>query len=343
VEIRQAGKDMTGTNSFWQDKNVFVTGAAGLLGSWLTRELVSQGASVTALIRDYVPGSNLYGFGLKKRINIVRGALEDYFLLERTINEYEIDSVFHLAAQAIVGAANRNPLATFEANIRGTWHILEACRRNQKVQRVVVASSDKAYGEHEKLPYDETYALQGTHPYDVSKSCTDLISHAYSVSYKLPVCITRCGNIFGGGDLNFNRIIPGTILSAFKNESPVIRSDGTFVRDYIYVEDIVAAYLCLAEHMGDHRIHGQAFNFSNEQPINVKDLVSKILKLMNREGLEPVVLNEASNEIKYQYLLSEKARASLEWIPQYTLDQGLTETIKWYTSYLKDEAQNGSH
>jgi len=327
-------------NSFWKDKNVFVTGAAGLLGSWLTQELVSQGANVTALIRDYVPGSNLYRFGLQSRINMVRGALEDYFLLERSINEYEVDTVFHLAAQAIVGAANRNPLATFEANIRGTWNLLEACRRNQKIQRVVAASSDKAYGEHEKLPYDESCALQGTHPYDVSKSCTDLICRTYFVTYKLPVCITRCGNIYGGGDLNFNRIVPGTILSALKGEKPVIRSDGLFVRDYIYVKDIVSAYLFLAEKMDTTDIHGEAFNFSNEQPVNVRDLVQKILELMGTQDLEPVILNEASNEIVKQYLSSEKAKSLLGWVPQYSLDNGLHETINWYTSYLNDAAQN---
>ncbi|KPJ99589.1 MAG: sugar dehydratase [Nitrospira bacterium SG8_35_4] len=327
-------------NSFWQDKNVFVTGAAGLLGSWLTQALVSRGANVTALVRDYVPGSNLYRLGLKNRINIVRGALEDYSLLERSINEYEVDTVFHLAAQAIVGAANRNPLATFEANIRGTWNLLEACRRNQKIQRIVVASSDKAYGEHEKLPYNESCALQGTHPYDVSKSCTDLICRTYFVTYKLPVCTTRCGNIYGGGDLNFNRIVPGTILSVLKGENPVIRSDGLFIRDYIYVEDIVSAYLFLAEKMDTNEIHGEAFNFSNEQPINVRDLVQKILQLMGRQDLEPVILNEASNEIVKQYLSSEKAKSLLGWVPQYTLDNGLNETINWYTSYLKDAAQN---
>jgi len=331
---------MSMKNSFWQDKNVFVTGAAGLLGSWLTRELVSQGANVTALIRDYVPGSNLYRFGLKNRINIVRGALEDYFLLERSMNEYEVDTVFHLAAQAIVGAANRNPLATFEANIRGTWNLLEACRRNQKVQRLVAASSDKAYGEHEKLPYDESYALQGTHPYDVSKSCTDLICRTYFVTYGLPVCTTRCGNIYGGGDLNFNRIVPGTILSALKGESPIIRSDGLFVRDYIYVEDIVSAYLFLAEKMDTTEIHGEAFNFSNEQPVNVKDLVSRILSLMNKQELEPTVLNEASNEIINQYLTSKKAKTMLGWVPKYALDKGLNETINWYKAYLEGSDQN---
>lgn len=322
--------------NFWHNKNVFITGCTGLLGSWLVKALVEKGAHVVGLMRDIVPKSNFYRFKLDKKINTVSGNIEHYNELERFLNEYEVDTVFHLAAQTIVGTANRNPLSTFEANIRGTWNILEACRRNQKVRRVVVASSDKAYGEHENLPYNETYALQGTHPYDVSKSCTDLICRTYFVTYRLPVCVTRCGNIFGGGDLNFNRIVPGTILSALKEESPIIRSNGLFVRDYIYVEDIVSAYLFLAEKMDSSDFHGEAFNFSNEQPINVKDLVTLILKLMDRQALQPTVLNEASNEIVNQYLSSQKARSLLGWTPRFTMDQGLLETISWYTSFLRD-------
>jgi CDP-glucose 4,6-dehydratase len=327
-------------SSFWKNRNVFITGCSGLLGSWLTKGLVEKGANVTGLVRDWVPHSNLYRYDLEGKITIVRGALEDYLLLERSINEHEIDTVFHLAAQAIVGTANRNPLSTFETNIRGTWNILEACRRNQRVKRIVVASSDKAYGQHDTLPYVESYALQGKHPYDVSKSCTDLISHTYFNTYKLPVCITRCGNIFGGGDLNFNRIIPGTVQSVLNNDRPVIRSDGKFVRDYIYVLDVVNAYLFLAEKMDTSDVHGEAFNFSNDKPVNVKDLVDIILDLMKRQDLEPVVLNEASNEIKYQYLSSEKAKSMLGWSPQYSLEQGLHETILWYKSYMQDASQN---
>lgn len=327
-------------NRYWQGKNVLVTGCTGLLGSWLTRPLVDLGANVVGLVRDMTANSNLCKFGLGDKINTVRGSLEDYFVLERLINEYEVDTVFHLAAQTIVGTANRNPLSTFEANIRGTWNILEACRRNQKVKRVIVASSDKAYGEHDSLPYKEDFPLQGNHPYDVSKSCTDLISHTYYKTYKLPVCVTRCGNIYGGGDLNFNRIIPGTIQSVLNNEKPIIRSDGKFIRDYIYVLDIVDAYLYLAEKMEKLDIHGEAFNFSNEQPISVRDIVEKILTLMKREDLKPVVLNEASHEIKYQYLSSEKARNMLHWKPQYSLEEGLSETIQWYQDYFKAVHKN---
>lgn len=327
-------------NRYWQGKNVLVTGCTGLLGSWLTRSLVDLGANVVGLVRDMTANSNLCKFGLGDKINTVRGSLEDYFVLERLINEYEVDTVFHLAAQTIVGTANRNPLSTFEANIRGTWNILEACRRNQKVKRVIVASSDKAYGEHDSLPYKEDFPLQGNHPYDVSKSCTDLISHTYYKTYKLPVCVTRCGNIYGGGDLNFNRIIPGTIQSVLNNEKPIIRSDGKFIRDYIYVLDIVDAYLYLAEKMEKLDIHGEAFNFSNEQPISVRDIVEKILTLMKREDLKPVVLNEASHEIKYQYLSSEKARNMLHWKPQYSLEEGLSETIQWYQDYFKAVHKN---
>ena len=321
-------------SSFWRGRSVFVTGCTGLLGSWLTRGLVERGAEVVGLVRDGVPGSNLYRFGLADRIATVRGALEDYALLERALNEYEIDTVFHLAAQAIVGAANRNPLSTFQANIQGTWNLLEACRRNPGVRRIVVASSDKAYGEHATLPYTEEHPLQGCHPYDVSKGCTDLLCRTYAVTYDLPVAVTRCGNIYGGGDLNFNRIIPGTIRSVLENSRPVIRSDGTFVRDYIYVEDIVDAYLLLAERLEDDRLAGEAFNFSNEEPLSVRDLVERILALMGREDLEPDIRNEACHEIREQYLSSRKALERLGWRPRCGLDQGLRDTIAWYRDYL---------
>jgi CDP-glucose 4,6-dehydratase len=320
--------------NFWQNRNVLVTGCTGLLGSWLTGALVERGANVIGLIRDVLPSSNFYRLGLERKVTVVAGHLEDYLVLERAINEYEIETVFHLAAQAIVGAANRNPVGTFEANIRGTWTLLEACRHNPTVNRVVVASSDKAYGEHVTLPYSEDFALQGSHPYDVSKSCTDLISHAYFRTYGLPVCITRCGNIYGGGDLNFNRIIPGTIKSVLDSEKPIIRSDGKFVRDYIFVEDIVDAYLPLAEKMDLKEIHGMAFNFSHERPVNVIDLVSLLLRLMEREDLTPLILNEASNEIREQYLSSEQARKTLGWKPTFSMEEGLRETVAWYRSFF---------
>lgn len=325
-----------GQDNFWQNRSVFITGCTGLLGSWLTKTLLDRGANIVGLIRDNVPNSNLYRFRLEDKINSVRGALEDYSILERCLNEYEVDTVFHLGAQAIVGVANRNPLSTFETNIKGTWNILEACRRNSKVKRIVVASSDKAYGQHEQLPYKEDFPLHGMHPYDVSKSCTDLIAYTYYNTYKLPVCVTRCGNIYGGGDLNFNRIIPGTIQSVLSGKPPVIRSDGSFVRDYIYVQDIVYAYLVLAEKMDNLNIQGEAFNFSNEHPVSVTEIVQAILKVMKREDLAPVIMNEATNEIKYQYLTSEKARTILNWKPQYTLDQGLMDTLHWYEGYFRD-------
>ncbi|MGZ9792186.1 GDP-mannose 4,6-dehydratase [Bacillus atrophaeus] len=320
--------------SFWKNKNVFVTGCTGLLGSYLVKELVDQGANVTGLIRDAVPKSNLYQGEYVQKINIVQGALEDLPVIERALGEYEIDTVFHLAAQAIVGVANRNPISTFEANILGTWNILEACRKHPLIKRVIVASSDKAYGDQENLPYDENMPLQGNHPYDVSKSCADLISHTYFHTYGLPVCITRCGNLYGGGDLNFNRIIPQTIQLVLNGEAPEIRSDGTFVRDYFYIEDAVQAYLLLAEKMEENNLAGEAFNFSNEIQLTVLELVEKILKAMN-SNLKPNVLNQGSNEIKHQYLSAEKAKKLLNWTPAYTIDEGLEKTIKWYTEFFK--------
>ncbi|QHM17701.1 CDP-glucose 4,6-dehydratase [Bacillus subtilis] len=298
------------------------------------KELIDQGANVTGLVRDHVPQSNLYQGEHIKKMNIVRGSLEDLAVIERALGEYEIDTVFHLAAQAIVGVANRNPISTFEANILGTWNILEACRKHPLIKRVIVASSDKAYGDQENLPYDENMPLQGKHPYDVSKSCADLISHTYFHTYGLPVCITRCGNLYGGGDLNFNRIIPQTIQLVLNGEAPEIRSDGTFVRDYFYIEDAVQAYLLLAEKMEETNLAGEAFNFSNEIQLTVLELVEKILKKMN-SNLKPKVLNQGSNEIKHQYLSAEKARKLLNWTPAYTIDEGLEKTIEWYTEFFK--------
>ena len=322
---------------YWRNRNVLVTGCTGLLGSHLTGMLVDRSASVVGLVRDMVPKSSLIRDGVYDEINVVRGCVEDFFTVERTLNEYEVDTVFHLAAQTIVGTANRNPLSTFESNVKGTWCVLEACRRVPTVKKIVVASSDKAYGDQEKLPYDEASPLKGSHPYDVSKSCADLLAYAYYDTYKLPVCVTRCGNFYGPGDLNFNRIVPGTIRSVLNGEPPTIRSDGTFIRDYFYVKDAALAYMHLAEKMEDSKIHGEAFNFSNELQIPVEELTNKILKLMDRPDLKPVILNQATNEIKHQYLSAQKAKELLGWKPKYNLDDALKETIAWYTEFLKAE------
>ncbi|MBW3015148.1 GDP-mannose 4,6-dehydratase [Candidatus Woesearchaeota archaeon] len=320
-------------NNFWFNRNVFVTGATGLLGSALCRFLVEQKANVVALIRDNVPKSNLILDGTYNKISSVRGELEDHKIIERALNEYEIETVFHLGAQTIVGTANRSPIGTFEANIKGTWNVLEACRNAQLVKRVVMASTDKAYGTQEKLPYTEEAPLQGMHPYDVSKSCADLIGQTYHNTYGLPVGITRCGNLYGAGDLNFNRIVPGTIRSIIFNEAPIIRSDGTFLRDYFYLLDAVDAYVTLAEQLDNKSLHGHAFNFSTNNPISVLDLVNKMISLCG-SGIQPVILNEAKGEIKHQYLSSEKANKLLNWQPKHTLDQGLSDTISWYKQFF---------
>jgi CDP-glucose 4,6-dehydratase len=326
---------MNNNKGYWDGRRVLVTGCTGLLGSWLTRELLARGAQVTGLVRDMVPQSNLILSDTVHRIATVRGELEDFRLLERTINEYEIEVVFHLAAQAIVGTANRNPVSTFKANIEGTWNLLEACRRVGNLKGIVIASSDKAYGIQENLPYTEDMPLQGSYPYDVSKSCADLIGHCYYATYGLPVGITRCGNFFGGGDLNFNRIVPGTISSVLRNERPLIRSDGTLIRDYIYMLDVVDAYLLLAEKLEDPTLHGEAFNFSNEIQMSVLDLTNKILRLMDRTDLEPVILNEAKGEIQHQYLTATKARERLGWKPKYSIDDALMQTIDWYRGFFE--------
>lgn len=319
----------------WRNKNVLVTGCTGLLGSWVAEELINLGANIIGLVRDHVPQSRIYSERLIDNINVISGNLEDYHLVERALNEYEVEVVFHLGAQAIVPIANNNPLSTFESNIKGTWVLLEACRRNRQVKKIIIASSDKAYGEHKILPYIEEMPLVGRNPYDVSKSCADLIGQMYFNHYRLPVCITRCGNLFGGGDLNFNRIVPGTIRSIFYSERPVIRSDGRYVRDYFYVKDAAKAYILLAEKMDDADIVGQAFNFGNDNPMTVLDITNEILSLMNRTDLEPVVLNEARGEILKQYLSAKKAKEMLGWKPIYSLRDGLAETIEWYKNYFK--------
>jgi CDP-glucose 4,6-dehydratase len=324
----------------WHGRRVFVTGATGLLGSALSEALVARGAEVTCLVRDWVPSSPLVLAGTTAHANVVRGDLLDLDLLVRAVNEYEIDTVFHLGAQTIVGTASRSPLSTFESNIRGTWNLLEACRLNARlVQRVVVASSDKAYGIHERLPYTEDAPLQGRFPYDVSKSCADLIALSYAHTYGTPVVVTRCGNLWGPGDLNYNRLIPGTIRSALLDESPIVRSDGTFRRDYFFVRDAVDAYLTLAEHMAVRPLAGQAFNFGNETPVTVLEVVETILRVMGKPSLRPVVLNEASDEIPNQYLDCTKARRVLGWTPRYPFERGLDETIPWYAAQLHERTE----
>jgi CDP-glucose 4,6-dehydratase len=325
---------MSYPQGFWQDRRVFVTGCTGLVGSTTTRALLERGAHVVGLIRDRVSGSELYRSGLHRRIDVVRGSVESEGLVERVLAEYEIQTVLHLAAQTIVGVANRSPLSTFETNIKGTWCVLEAARRCGMNPHVVIASSDKAYGDQPTLPYSEDAPLQGRHPYDASKSCADTLALTYAHTYKLPVCVTRCGNFYGGGDLNWNRIVPGTVRSVLRGERPVIRSDGTYVRDYFYVKDGALAYLHLAECMARQpEVLGHAFNFSTEIQVTALELVQRILARMG-SGLTPIIKGEASNEIKHQYLSARKAREMLGWSPSYSLDEALVETIAWYREYF---------
>ena len=323
--------------NFWQDRPTFVSGGTGLVGSWLIQRLVEAGADVVCLVRDWVPQSELVRAGFIERVKVVRGDVRDRDMLERALGEFEIDTVIHLAAQTIVTIANRNPISTFETNIAGTWNLLEASRRSPRVKQIVMASSDKAYGDQEILPYTEETPLQGQHPYDVSKSAADLIAATYAKSYDLPVVITRCGNFYGGGDLNWNRIIPGTIRSILRGQNPIIRSDGEYIRDYFYVEDGAAAYMLLAEQLAARpELKGQAFNFSNEIQVTVREIVERVVSLME-SNLKPEILNEANNEIRHQSLSAEKARRVLNWKPLFNLDQGLAMTIDWYKNFFAHE------
>ena len=329
---------------FWKEKRVLITGATGLVGSWLTKRLLEENSYVVAFVRDSDPQSEFFKSGIYKNTTLVQGELENFLSVERAINEHEIDTVFHLGAQTIVGTALRSPLSTFESNIRGSYNLLEACRRHSSlVKRVVVASSDKAYGSSDILPYTEEMPLCGKHPYDVSKSCTDLLAFSYYHTYGLPLAVARCGNIFGGGDLNWSRIIPGTIRSFHLNEAPVIRSDGTFTRDYVFVDDVIDAYLMLAQNVHRENVQGQAFNFGPNAPSSVLDIVKLLQNLMNRPNLNPKVLNIAKAEIHDQSLSSQKARETFGWEPRYGLEKGLIETIRWYENYFESSTPMVAH
>ncbi len=335
MECRQCSMESLEMNQFWQDRRVFVTGASGLVGGWLVEELIKHGADVVALMRDWVPSSNLLSRDILNKVTIVRGDLSDSRFLERILSEYEIQSVIHLAAQTIVPIANKNPLSTFESNIAGTWNLLEACRHVKSILSIVVASSDKAYGDAPELPYKEDMPLRAIYPYDVSKACADMISVSYAKTFDLPVAITRCGNFFGGGDLNWNRIIPGTIRSVIRGKTPVIRSDGTLIRDYIYVEDAVSAYMTLAECLTNNgQLKGEAFNFSNETQKTVLELTLSILRML-RSDLTPVIEGKNHGEIPAQYLDSSKAKDMLSWVPKFGLEEGLLKTINWYKKYFE--------
>ena len=322
--------------NFWQARSVLVTGAAGFVGSWLTQALVERGAAVTVILRDEPGLNNFQLLGLASQVNVVRGSTTDYALVERTFNEYEVDTCFHLAAQAIVGAANRSPLSTFESNIRGAWTVLEACRTSRLVERVVVASSDKAYGSQPRLPYTEEMPLLGVNPYDASKACTDILARSYRHTFSLPVAVARCANIYGGGDLNFSRLIPGTVRSALAGERPIIRSDGTPVRDYLYIDDAVSAYLTLAEQMEREDVCGQAFNFGANSPISALELVQRILDVCGAAHLVPDIrgVGKLTDEIDEQYLDSRKAARVLGWVPTVSLEEGLRRTVEWYQAIL---------
>lgn len=334
-----AGLAADRAGGFWADKRVLVTGATGVVGSWVVAQLLAGGAHVVALVRDPDPRSELYRSGAIQRCAVVAGSVERFATVERAIVEHDVDSVIHLAAQTIVGTAQRAPLATFEANVRGSYMLLDACRQQADlVKRVAIASSDKAYGDQGQRHYDESAPLAARHPYDVSKACADLLAQAYAHSYDLPVAIARCGNIYGGGDLNWSRIVPGTVRSLLRGEPPLIRSDGTMVRDYLYVEDAAAAYLALARQADHDGVRGQGFNFSPEAPIGVLDLVERIRARIGPTAPAPIVQGIARHEIPYQALSSARARDVLGWRPCYDLEAGLERTIAWYRAFLDPAA-----
>jgi CDP-glucose 4,6-dehydratase len=320
----------------WGGRTVLVTGINGFVGANLAKGLLDAGAEVVGVVRDQNPHSSMCELGIDKRVETVDGSLTDYPLIERAINEYSADTVFHLAAQAIVGVANRSPLSTFESNIKGTWNLLEACRLSKTVKSVVMASSDKAYGDHKKLPYVEDFKLNGLYPYDASKACADILGRCYNKSFGLPVAVTRFCNIYGPADMNFSRIIPDTIRSIVNGKNPIIRSDGTPVRDYIYVDDAVRGYMALGEMMGQPGVAGEAFNFGTESHVDVLTLVNEMIAISGKKGLTAEILSKGkiSCEIDQQYLDWGKSNRVLGWEPKVALKDGLKKTYEWYAAYL---------
>lgn len=325
--------------SSWDGMRVLVTGCTGFVGAWLCDELLRDGAEVTGLVWPSASMAAYERLSLPERIREVPGDINDGVLLRSVLHDGEIDAVFHLAAQAIVTQANQSPTETYDVNVRGTWTLLDAIREAAPaVRRIVVATSDKVYGDQPVLPYSEQTPLGAVHPYDVSKACADLVATSYAKSFGMPVAIIRCGNIYGGGDLNMGRLIPGTIRSILAGERPFIRSDGTLTRDYVHVQDVQRAYVRTAEALDQPRFRGEAFNFGNERPVSVLEVVELILQYLGRPDLRPVIGNVASGEILHQWLQSSKARRELCWEPAVSLEEGLRETVAWYQDFFRTDA-----
>ena len=320
---------------FWRNKKVLITGFEGFLGSNLTKTMISSGAKVFGLDIKVGRKDTILTKADYSKITVIKGSVANYELVKKIILSNNIDTIFHLAAEALVGKGYLYPRKAFLSNICGTWNILDAARILGKVESVIVASSDKAYGSHAKLPYKEDYPLIANHPYDVSKSCADLLAYTYAHTYNLPVAVTRCGNIYGPGDFNFSRLIPDSMRCLYFDRKLSIRSDGKFVRDYVYVDDIVDGYIRIAEVLRKYDLSGEAFNLSDEKPITVLKLIDKINKIgISDKKLSYKILNKAKYEIKKQYLSSEKARRILGWKPSNSLEGGLKKTAGWYFNYF---------
>jgi len=318
---------------------VLVTGAPGFIGAWLAQRLLDEGARVVVSRRDVDPRSRFRTEGVEARCEIVQADVTDYQAVLRLLSEHEVQVVFHLAAQPIVGIANRSPMSTFETNVRGTYTLLEACRAKgvvgKPVERVIVASSDHAYGEQEEPPYREDFALNARYPYDVSKACTDMIARSYAATYDLPVAVTRLANVYGGGDRNWSRIVPDLARALVRGERPVIRSDGTPERDYLYVEDAVDAYLAVAKSLELPKLRGRAWNAGWGRPVSVLDMVQRLIAVSGKE-LEPDVRGTRAPdaELDRLYLDCTAIREELGWSPRWELDRGLRAAWEWYERHL---------
>jgi len=318
----------------WREVRALVTGGAGFIGSHIARALVKRGAEVFVLDRKFGPSSSFSLMGLEGRVTRIEGDVRDKDAVLEVLASCSITHVFHLAALAVVGEAARAPSVAFDVNVRGTWAVLEAARAYGGCEAILVASSDKAYGEQPRLPYTEDMPLLGSDPYSASKACADIVARSYGLTYDLPVVVVRASNAYGEGDVNMSRIVPSVVVPALRGKRPVLRSDGTLLRDYIYVGDLAEAYLALAERAKEEGVRGEAFNVGSGRPLSVLELTRAILRAVGREDLKPVILGEARGEISRQFVDISRIKERTGWEPKTSLEEGLRRTVEWYRENL---------
>lgn len=328
------------TSAFWNGRRVLITGANGFIGAWLSRTLIDLGAQVTGYDKSDSGALDLHP-DVKPRVKIVLGDLTDQAKMEQTLADGQIQTLYHLAAQSNIAIARGGPVPAFESNIRGTWSVLDACRVYGKLETIAVAASNTVYGDHDRHPFDESFALNANHPYSASKACADILARCYAATWGLPIAIARATNTYGGADPNLARIVPGTFLSILRGQQPEIRSDGTPTKGYLYVKDTVNAYRLLGERAAEDAVRGQPVNFHPDKPSSVLELVQTMVNVADRPDLSPRVTGKPG-KYEFEHLTNQRARDVLGWTPQYSLEAGLRETFQWYQAHAGAELERAA-